>query len=109
MAKNTCFAIVHPIAESGRFLDDGSFVLTRPYVDTWRYPDHPDREGEITFHSEHRPIEAYARALEAAGFVIEAIREPRPNEHDSNAPHEERWRHVPNILMVRARLASRAR
>jgi hypothetical protein len=36
-----------------------------------------ERAGvEFTFHSAHRPIEAYSRAFEAAGLVIRAIREP---------------------------------
>lgn len=100
-----CFAIVHPLAESGRFGDDGSFVLTRTYGDTWRYPDLLNREGvEKTFHSEHRPLEAYARALESVGFVIETIREPRPDSGEMrSAPHEDRWRRVPTFLMMRAR------
>lgn len=29
----------------------------------------------LTFHSEHRPLETYARALEASGLLIEAVRE----------------------------------
>jgi hypothetical protein len=29
----------------------------------------------LTFHSEHRPLEAYSRALEDSGLLIEAIRE----------------------------------
>lgn len=100
-----CFASVHPVAESGRFGDDGSFVLTRTYGDTWRYPDVLNRQGvEMTFHSEHRPLEAYARALESAGFVIETIREPRPDSGEMrSAPHEDRWRRVPTFLMMRAR------
>jgi len=70
-----------------------------------RYPDHISRRGiEMTFHSEHRPIEAYARALERAGFVIERIREPIPDEIAVAAiPAEGRWRRIPNFLMVRAR------
>jgi hypothetical protein len=49
-------------------------------------------------------LEAYGRALEAAGFVIEAMREPKPDDREvAGAPEEERWRRVPNFLMVRAR------
>ena len=33
-------------------------------------------EVRLTFHSEHRPLESYSRALESAGLLIEAIREP---------------------------------
>jgi SAM-dependent methyltransferase len=98
-----CFAIVHPLAESGRVQDDGAFLLDRPYLGVWRYPDAASRQGgEATFHTEHRPIGAYARALEDAGFVIEVIRESVLE--DSADPDEERQRRVPNFLMVRARL-----
>jgi hypothetical protein len=56
---------------------DGTFLLDRSYLGIWQYPDHLQRHGiEVTFHSEHWPIEAHARALEDAGFLIEAIREP---------------------------------
>jgi SAM-dependent methyltransferase len=30
-----CIAIVHPLAESGRFLEDGSFLVDRPYLQVW--------------------------------------------------------------------------
>jgi SAM-dependent methyltransferase len=101
-----CFAIVHPMAESGRFDDSGAFTVTRPYGAIWRYPDHLARDGvEMTFHSEHRPIEAYSRALEAAGLAIEAIREPVPNGREiDSARDEDRWRRVPNFLMMRTRV-----
>jgi ubiquinone/menaquinone biosynthesis C-methylase UbiE len=100
-----CVALVHPLAESGRFVDDGSFLVDRPYLQTWRYPDELRRQGlEMTFHTEHRPIEAYSKALEDAGFVIEAIREPMPDAETAEAdPHEARWRRIPNFLLLRAR------
>lgn len=90
--------------EPGRFLDDGTFLLDRSYLGIWQYPDNLQRHGiEVTFHSEHRPIEAYARALEDAGFLIEAIREPVPDDAVvAKHPKEERWRRIPNFLMVRA-------
>ena len=100
-----CFAIVHPLVEAGRFQEDGSFLLDRSYLGVWRYPDLVRRRGiEMTFHSEHRPIEAYGRALEEAGFLIEAFREPMPDETTvATLPETERWRRIPNFLMVRAR------
>jgi len=30
----------------------------------------------VTFHGEHRPLQAYTKALADAGFVIERLREP---------------------------------
>jgi ubiquinone/menaquinone biosynthesis C-methylase UbiE len=100
-----CFVTVHPIAESGAFVDDGSFRIDRSYLETWRYPDHRSWDGvEITYHSEHRPLETYSKALEAAGFTIEAIREPSPNAAEIEVdPTRDRWQRIPNVLMVRAR------
>jgi hypothetical protein len=31
----------------------------------------------MNFHSQHRPIESYFLALEEAGRLVEALREPR--------------------------------
>jgi hypothetical protein len=50
-------------------------------------------EVRLTFHSEHRPLESYSRALESAGLLIEAIREPR-------AP-DGRWQRIPLSLQLR--------
>lgn len=55
----SCIAIVHPLNSAGRFENASA---TSPFV--------------ITFFSRHRTIEAYSRALESAGLVIDALREP---------------------------------
>ena len=40
--------------------------------------DHELASGSnFTFETAHRHLEAYSRALESAGFLLEAIREPR--------------------------------
>ena len=57
----------------------------------------------MTFHSEHRPLEAYSRALEAAGLLIEAIREARaPDAMVAAAPGQRRWQRIPLSLHLRA-------
>ena len=57
----------------------------------------------MTFHSEHRPVEAYSRALEAAGLLIEAIRETRaPDAMVADAPAQRRWQRIPLSLHLRA-------
>ncbi len=54
-------------------------------------------------HSEHRPIEAYSRALETAGLLIEAIRETRaPDAVVAARPDERRWQRIPLFLHLRA-------
>jgi hypothetical protein len=47
------------------------------------------------------PLHAYTGALEVAGLVIEAIREPEPAARapERYAP----WRRIPMFLMFRAR------
>jgi SAM-dependent methyltransferase len=73
-------AIVHPINSAGHFADDSAsapFVIAGSYLAEFRYSDHLERDGlAMTFHSVHRPLEAYARALNDAGLLIETIREP---------------------------------
>jgi hypothetical protein len=50
----------------------------------------------MTFHSFHRPLADYSRALESAGLLIEAIREVT-NEDPAN-----RWHRIPLFLHLRA-------
>jgi hypothetical protein len=52
----------------------------------------------MTFHSEHRPIQAYTEALSAAGFVIERLREP--TSADPGKP----WHRIPLFLNIVAAL-----
>jgi SAM-dependent methyltransferase len=75
-------AIVHPINSAGEF-EPGPIEMERRFVmyahsyfAHRRYADDVERDGRsMRFSSEHRPIESYSRALEAAGFAIEALRE----------------------------------
>jgi hypothetical protein len=63
-----------------------------------------DQDGlQLTFHSEHRPIEAYSRALESASLLIEAIREVgAPDEVVAAEPDKRRWQRIPIFLHIRA-------
>jgi len=100
------FAIVHPLNSTGRFrlpyTDASPFVIEGSYLDSFRYVDVLERDGlEMTFVSEHRPIEAYFRALEQAGLLVEALREHKVAPGGSR--HEALWSRVPLFLHVRAR------
>ncbi len=101
-----CLAIVHPINSAGKFVSedaDSEFLIRGSYLDESRYSDRFERAGlEITFHSRHRPLEAYSLALEKAGFVIEAIREPRVPEHAAAKPSARRWQRLPLFMHIRA-------
>lgn len=67
-----CAAIVHPLNRP----EDG----LAHYFEHRRVAVPVERDGKtMTFEAIDRPLEFYTRALEAAGFVIEALREPRPD------------------------------
>jgi len=102
-----CFAIVHPINSAGHFerRDAHSpFAIEGDYLRPFRYSDTVERDGLImTFHSQHRPVAAYFLALEEAGFLIEALREPGVPEHAIDSEASRRWQRLPLFLHVRAR------
>jgi hypothetical protein len=57
----------------------------------------------MTFHSEHRPLEACSRALAAAGLLTEAIRETRmPDAAVAAEPAGRRWQRIPSAPHLRA-------
>ncbi len=102
-----CFAIVHPMISAGDFASDAAdaaLVLTEPYFKARPYVDRLERDGlPMSFHSVHRPLEAYAVALETAGFLIETIREPAPDDETVRQfPRMARWKRMPCFLHVRA-------
>jgi SAM-dependent methyltransferase len=102
-----CLAIVHPINSAGRFetsAADASFVIKGDYLATFGYHDAVERDGlSMTFHSEHRPIETYFRALEEAGLLVEALREPKVPDDAVVSESSRRWQRVPLFLHLRAR------
>jgi SAM-dependent methyltransferase len=97
-------AIVHPINSAGRFTGDRAdpdrpFVIDGSYLKPERYVDAVDRDGlTMTFHGEHRPLQAYTEALAGAGFVIERLREP--TSPDPAKP----WSRIPLFLDIVAAL-----
>jgi len=91
-----CACVTHPTADASRlggvYLREAAFEI----------PD--ERDGlTMTWIGRHRPLEAYSRALEAAGLAIEALREPPPAP---TAPaHYDEWRDRPMFLLLRAQHA----
>ncbi len=98
-------AIVHPINSAGRFADDSAsapFVIGGSYLSEFGYSDHLERDGlAMTFHSMHRPLEAYARALNDAGLLIETIREPAWDS-PSGVSRFTGWDRIPIFCFIRA-------
>lgn len=98
-----CVCITHPLTDAGRFtarspdaafMIEGSCLGQRPYEGTF------ERDGlSVSFKGWSYPLEAYSHALEMAGFLIEALREPSP---PPSAPARmDRYRRIPNFLMLR--------
>jgi hypothetical protein len=82
--------------------------LSADYNDRLMTPDAVSRNGlDMTFHGWHRPLEAYSRALEAAGLSIEAIREHAVPADIARSERSKRWRRVPLFLHLRARKDAR--
>jgi SAM-dependent methyltransferase len=66
-----CLAVSHPILTAG---DGEPFTIAGSYLEPHRYRGLFPSSG-LDLESWHRPLEAYSRALEAAGFVVESLRE----------------------------------
>ena len=98
-----CVAIVHPLSTAGAFAsraEDAPFVIERSYFEHAVQEVSVESAGlEMTFLDAHRPLEEYFRALESAGFVVEALREIV----DTSDPPNSRWRRIPCFLNLRAR------
>jgi SAM-dependent methyltransferase len=96
-----CVCVTHPLAEAGAWesdADDARFVIAGSYLDPGPFQAAIQRAGlSMTFDGNRFPLESYARALEAAGFLIEAIREP-----PAPRPGKRRWTRLPMFLMLRA-------
>ncbi len=99
-------AIAHPIRSAGSFESKeaespfglGSYFESRPWPWTSQHTG-----LHFTLPGFHRPLEAYTRALEKAGFLIETLREPRPgDEQVAKFREAARWQRIPCFLHLRA-------
>lgn len=100
-----CMAIVHPLNSAGRFeslAPDAPFVIKGSYLESFMFSDAIERDGlSMIFHSAHRPLQSYFAALEQAGFLIEALREPSIPEDTITRDSSRRWQRVPLFLHLR--------
>jgi SAM-dependent methyltransferase len=96
------FSTVHPM-NSLKPLGDWE-AAGRSYFADYAYAETRTRGGlTMTFHDAHRPLSAYLGAIERAGLLVEAVREPVPDDaHVADFPEVERWRREPSFLAVRA-------
>jgi SAM-dependent methyltransferase len=104
-----CICVTHPVADSGRFAarEAGApFVIDGSYLGP-RRPWHQVVQAKkglgMTFRGWTYPLEAYMGALEVAGLLVEALREPPiPEAAVARDPADHRWRRLPAFLMLRA-------
>jgi SAM-dependent methyltransferase len=92
-----CFSILHPLNSWG---DAGDVS----YFETVAYDERIEANGEaMTFHDTHRPLSDYFTALETAGFLVERLHEPRPDDaYAASHAAARRWQSQPGFLHVRA-------
>jgi len=91
-----CFSTTHP--------DSGRQKAGDDYFAVARFAETRERAGvRMTFHDVHRPLSSYFGALEHAGLLVEAVREPVPDDaYVADHPRVARWRREPCFLLVRA-------
>lgn len=95
--RSFCFSILHPLNSWG---DAGKVS----YFETVAYEERiASGETEMTFHDTHRPLSDYFAALQGAGFGVECLREPVPDDsHAADHAEARRWQRRPGFLHVRA-------
>jgi len=101
-----CICVTHPVADAGRFVDrspEAPFVIDDS-LQTRTFDEAFERDGlSIRFFGYAYPLEAYARALQNAHFLIELLREPAQQDDAVRLdPAERRWQRLPNSLFIRA-------
>ena len=95
--------VTHPFADATSWEDEpspGRFVVTSSYLEGGPLNTTIDRGGlTMSFDGTAHPLKSYAAALETAGLLVEAIREPTPRADGDADP---RWARLPMFLMLRA-------
>jgi ubiquinone/menaquinone biosynthesis C-methylase UbiE len=100
-----CITITHPVADSMGFAirdAEAPFVIEGSYLRTAPFSGWAERQGiKMHFSGWHRSIATYSKALQDAGLLIEAIREPMPQD-EAPARDWDRWRRMPMFMHIRA-------
>lgn len=102
-----CICVTHPMSDAGSFERreaDARFVISDSYLDTHVIDETFERDGLVMrFRSFAQTIEAYSRALEAAGLLIARLREPSQRDDVvASDEAERRWQRVPMFLFLAA-------
>ena len=99
-----CICVTHPVNDAGRFEreESGASFQIDVYRGRRRFDETVTRDGlTVRFLSWCYPLEGYTLALEEAGFLIEAFREPALDRSAVSARGDRRLR-IPNFLFIRA-------
>ena len=102
-----CVCVVHPMRDAGAFAGEepgADFVISGPYFGPRSFKGTFEREGRsMTFEGWSYSLQDYSRAFEAAGLVLERLREPLPSE-EARGKHSswERATRIPMFLFVKA-------
>jgi SAM-dependent methyltransferase len=102
-----CICVTHPVGDAGKFqrrAADAAFVIEGNYLEDGPFDETFERAGLVMrFRGFTHSIEAYGRALESAGFLIERLREPaQRNDVVASDPVERRWQRLPMFLFIKA-------
>jgi SAM-dependent methyltransferase len=102
-----CACVIHPMRDAGEFTGDetdADFVVSGTYFGPRPFKGTLERDGRsITFEGWSYSLQDYAQAFEAAGFVLERVREPHPSRQAVDVyPPWARWMRIPMFLFVRA-------
>ena len=102
-----CVAMGHPIQGIGDFTGDkrdGPYVLQRPYFEPRRLTYWAERAGRrVAMNFVYRPLSAYTAVLSSAGFLIEVLNEPWPDDELGGRLSDlTQRRRVPSLLHLRA-------
>lgn len=101
-----CVCITHPINDAGKFSTSEAgapFVISGTYLEPRIFDETFTRAGlSMRFRGMCYPLEDYARAFEAAGLLIECLREPgAPDATVKRDPAEFRWQRVPMFMQLK--------
>jgi SAM-dependent methyltransferase len=102
-----CISVLHPLHAAGEWQYDGAhspFLIRGSYFDGPTKIWESDRDGiQMTFYDRRIPLSTYVRALEEGGLLIEALREPFPEEAViRDRPRAARLLRIPLFLHLRA-------
>lgn len=102
-----CAAVVHSIASAGAFESrepDAPFEIKGSYLEPFTRVYVDERDGvRMEFQDAHLPLSGWFGALEQAGLLVEAVREPIPSGDFLKQPGVARYTRLPLYLHFRAR------